>query len=590
MTKHNELWAIASVAMLLLLIVGSSGNAAAQVGGPGQPSQPVPQGWQVVSGLVPSGVSLNSVYIPRTVDTPAGAFVAGNDGSGHGVVYILSQRGFGGPWSSQLDQSFPSQMRSLVWLNGENVWAVGDAGLIAHRDANGWHQISSPVAGANLYAIQMLGTGDEGWAAGSTLATTNNLLQPALLHYKNGQWQQDTSITGNGDIAGLSFDPAGDSGWLVGTVGIWHYQNGSWSKEATPAPCAGCTNNLYAVKAISSDEAWAVGSSHGNCNTCMMQPYAIHRSGGNWQAALPDRAIAGTAPVTDNYMDSQLNAVYFSDANTGFAVGSITHSITRTSPATATPLLLRYQNGNWSYDPLPTKQGLLNSVYATGPDTALAVGAQGLILSDGYGNSTNPTPPGNNPATRVPDPQDPNVTYFAQTGHTLRGAFRDYWNAHGGLAQFGYPITEQFAEGSGITSYIVQYFERNRFELHPENQPPYNVLLGLLGRTVTAGRQGEQPFQRTPAMANPAALYFDATGHNLIGPFRAYWEQHGGLAIYGYPISEQFTEVSKTDGKTYTVQYFERNRFEFHPELPAPYQVSLGLLGVQVLQQRGWLP
>jgi hypothetical protein len=27
----------------------------------------------------------------------------------------------------------------------------------------------------------------------------------------------------------------------------------------------------------------------------------------------------------------------------------------------------------------------------------------------------------------------------------------------------------------------VQYFERNRFEHHPGNPPPYDVLLGRLG-------------------------------------------------------------------------------------------------------------
>ena len=63
----------------------------------------------------------------------------------------------------------------------------------------------------------------------------------------------------------------------------------------------------------------------------------------------------------------------------------------------------------------------------------------------------------------------------------------------------------------------------------------------------------------------------------------------GGLAIYGYPISEEIPELSPTDGQTYTVQYFERNRLEYHPELPEAYRVSLGLLGVQVLQQRGWI-
>ena len=53
---------------------------------------------------------------------------------------------------------------------------------------------------------------------------------------------------------------------------------------------------------------------------------------------------------------------------------------------------------------------------------------------------------------------------------------------------FGYPITEEIAEGE----LTVQYFERARFEHHPENQPPYDVLLGLLGREALNARYGGQ--------------------------------------------------------------------------------------------------
>ena len=79
--------------------------------------------------------------------------------------------------------------------------------------------------------------------------------------------------------------------------------------------------------------------------------------------------------------------------------------------------------------------------------------------------------------------------------------------------------------------------------------------------------------------------------HNLSGAFYQYWQTHGGLAIFGYPISEEFQEVSHTDGKTYTVQYFQRNRFELHPEFAGtPSEVLLGLLGVDIVRARGWLP
>ena len=45
--------------------------------------------------------------------------------------------------------------------------------------------------------------------------------------------------------------------------------------------------------------------------------------------------------------------------------------------------------------------------------------------------------------------------------------------------------------------------------------------------------------------------------------------------MFGYPISEEFTEVNQADGRTYTVQYFERNRFEWHPELRPPFNIKL---------------
>src|SRR5256885_1462853 len=74
---------------------------------------------------------------------------------------------------------------------------------------------------------------------------------------------------------------------------------------------------------------------------------------------------------------------------------------------------------------------------------------------------------------------------FAETGHCVRGAFLDYWLAHGGLAVIGYPLTEEFAlrleDGS---THAVQYFERARLEAHPENAPPFDVLLGQFGRRI----------------------------------------------------------------------------------------------------------
>jgi len=187
----------------------------------------------------------------------------------------------------------------------------------------------------------------------------------------------------------------------------------------------------------------------------------------------------------------------------------------------------------------------------------------------------------------VADPHETGVMWFAPTGHTLRGAFLDYWNKYGGLAQFGYPITEEFTEPTGPANnpvfLMVQYFERNRFEHHPENAgTPYEVLLGTLGRDFHAA---EPPVPQS----SPPGAYFPETGHNLSGAFKAYWDSHGSLFVHGYPITEAFQEKNPIDHKTYLVQYFERSRFELHPEnAGSQYEVLLGLLGTQLTQKNGY--
>ncbi len=195
-------------------------------------------------------------------------------------------------------------------------------------------------------------------------------------------------------------------------------------------------------------------------------------------------------------------------------------------------------------------------------------------------------PVGTPPATPVPPnrPPAPDVcsdgTMFVQTGHSLCRRMEAYWRQYGGLAQFGYPISEPLAESSPTDgkTYRVQYFERARFELHPENTPPYDVLLGLVGRQF-------HPVEPPVASLNVGS-FFPQTGHNVQPTFAAYWQAHGGLFVNGYPISEPFSEAS-SDGKAYTVQYFERARFELHPENAPPYNVLLGFLGRQAWEAQG---
>ncbi|MBN9393183.1 MAG: PQQ-binding-like beta-propeller repeat protein [Chloroflexi bacterium] len=162
---------------------------------------------------------------------------------------------------------------------------------------------------------------------------------------------------------------------------------------------------------------------------------------------------------------------------------------------------------------------------------------------------------------------------FKETGHVVSGAFLDFWNKNGGLASLGYPITgeiQEFHAAEGKT-YTVQYFERARLELHDNT-----VLMGRLGSEVTANRLGEPAFQ--PVSKPASGPYYSETGHTVLLQFEAYWQRNGGLARFGYPISEPVQEKS-SDGQVHTVQYFERARLELHDN----NTVLLGLIGSERL-------
>lgn len=168
---------------------------------------------------------------------------------------------------------------------------------------------------------------------------------------------------------------------------------------------------------------------------------------------------------------------------------------------------------------------------------------------------------------------------------------KSYWNENGGLQVFGYPITPERPEMNRDTgkTYQTQTFERNRFEIHPENNAPYDVLLGRLGAESLA-KQGRD-FEGIPAGITPGGrcLTFDVGGRPqaVCDPFLGYWESKGlefdgtagksyneSLALFGLPLTYPKRETN-ANGDTVTTQYFERARFEDH----GAKGVLLGLLG-----------
>ena len=159
------------------------------------------------------------------------------------------------------------------------------------------------------------------------------------------------------------------------------------------------------------------------------------------------------------------------------------------------------------------------------------------------------------------------VIIFPKPVTTLPGSFGRFTRAFRMRRSiFGMPITEQFqtADGSGLS---VQYFEKVRFELHPDQPVGQRVVLSDLGTKLY------QPGAPSINLTTPGACR-TLNGFGVCYEFLTFYDQHGGQDRFGNPISgSEFQPGGRL------VQYFERARFEWHPELPAGQNVMLADLG-----------
>ena len=165
--------------------------------------------------------------------------------------------------------------------------------------------------------------------------------------------------------------------------------------------------------------------------------------------------------------------------------------------------------------------------------------------------------------------QTPDSEYFAQTGHNVRGEFlRYYRSVPNPTLVFGYPLTEQFTSKDGKA---VQYFQRARFELDP--------LQGV--KLTPVGRETYTPDRQLVINNQFACRTFTETGHSVCFAFLEFFEQNGGVAEFGYPISPFEFRNNQI------VQYFENARFEWRPGLAEGQRIGLTDLGRIYFDQLG---
>lgn len=187
------------------------------------------------------------------------------------------------------------------------------------------------------------------------------------------------------------------------------------------------------------------------------------------------------------------------------------------------------------------------------------------------------------PIALAETPETPITGDFAQHYATLGGTVPRPLTD--GIAVLGLPLGPAVTEPAGDCATLVPvlYTERQRLELHAAEPWPFRVSGSLLGVEAFTRRYPGVALQRRTDLAT-ADAFADPR-------FRAFYEQFGGLAVFGYPISGPLNEEHPETGEPVTAQYFERARFEVAPGAPPgaslTEQVRLGLLGRELLAAGG---
>lgn len=269
-------------------------------------------------------------------------------------------------------QSFPSATTAAlhdVWGSGsDDVWAVGDGGVVLHFDGAVWEAMASGVS-EGLRTVWGSAP-DDVWAAG---------VDGAMAHWDGSRWQAWTAKPSTTEWLNGLWGSRADEVWVVGGNGvIWRFNGTSWVSASNPEK-----RSISDVVGFARDDVWAVSGG------------IFHYDGAKW-------SYDGSDP-----MSTLLNGVWGTDAKDLWVVGhfmEIAHYdgaswTIRSASATDAPHLyaiwgsatdnvwavghggkiMRYDGQDWNDWPSPT-QSALYGIWGNGADDVWAVGAGGAVL------------------------------------------------------------------------------------------------------------------------------------------------------------------------------------------------------------------
>lgn len=295
--------------------------------------------------------------------------------------------------------------------------------------------------------------------------------------------------------------------------------------------------------------------------------YLSGDQGRSWRVAACPGDLHGTCPraVVDQVFGAGRSYAFFKSGVYAFTGGGPAGARLALSDRLPVPAasIVDAQAGSRPGDPV-----YLLSNRANGP-------VHGSLYRSADGGATWHLLPAGVLPTVAPPSTAPGALLVSATHHSVAAPFVAAYRRLGPYL-LGRPLTEAYRQ-DGVLS---QVFDHLRLELRGGR-----VVVGALGRDLSTPAP---PQRAVPSSAT--RRYFARTGQVVSGDLLAYWQTHGGEALFGAPISGVVRQPNGDgSGRSYSMQWFENACLEIHPEIKDPrFHVLLRLLGREYLAKRGW--
>jgi hypothetical protein len=227
--------------------------------------------------LLNHGIKVNQVgYLPTA---PKVGYVGGYAGDLGGGAWAVGQGGALFAWNEQkgwqsISTGLKSNLRAAFAPREDDVWCVGDDGVILRWDGSKWNRVTSPTS-QDLNAVHF-GPTNIGWAVGA---------KGTSIRWENGNWSVKPTPTTK-TLRGVWAGPK-DTAWAVGDGGVILYWDGAkWNADEKPT-----TANLFAISGAHPDWIWAVGNNGA----------VLRRTYGHWNlfTQTPGTSVTLRAVATD---------------------------------------------------------------------------------------------------------------------------------------------------------------------------------------------------------------------------------------------------------------------------------------------------